>query len=88
MLHSIQHADINISISDVGSILTQHVLNPPLPLLHATNGISRPKIFGGTNSTNVIVLDLEYPFPWVHPCEYGTLNDTTLTAVVNATRTR
>ena len=29
-----------------------------------------------------------YPFPWVHPCEYGTLNDTVLGAVINATRTR
>ena len=47
-----------------------------------------PRIDGGAKSTNVIVLDLEYPFPWVHPCEYGTLNDTTLAAVVNATRAR
>ena len=31
---------------------------------------------GGAATTNVLILDLEYPFPWVHPCEYGTLNDT------------
>ena len=47
-----------------------------------------PRIVGGAATTNVLILDLEYPFPWVHPCEYGTLNDTTLTAVVNATRLR
>ena len=47
-----------------------------------------PRINGGQSSTNVIVLDLEYPFPWVHPCEYGTLNQSTLAAVVKATRTR
>ena len=47
-----------------------------------------PRMAGGAATTNVIILDLEYPFPWVHPCEYGTLNDTTLAAVVNATRLR
>ena len=47
-----------------------------------------PRIVGGAATTNVLILDLEYPFPWVHPCEYGTLNDTTLAAVVNATRLR
>eukprot|EP01047_Picozoa_sp_COSAG01_P022303 COSAG01_NODE_1319_length_10746_cov_23.542125_10_plen_370_part_00 len=47
-----------------------------------------PRIFGGTSTTNVLILDLEYPFPWVHPCEYGGLNDTALAAVVAATRRR
>jgi hypothetical protein len=47
-----------------------------------------PRIAGGAATTNVIILDLEYPFPWVHPCEYGTLNASTLAAVVNATRLR
>ena len=47
-----------------------------------------PRMADGALTTNVIILDLEYPFPWVHPCEYGTLNDTTLAAVVNATRLR
>lgn len=47
-----------------------------------------PRINHGINSTNVIVLDLEFPFPWVHPCEYGTLNQSTLEAVVNATKLR
>jgi hypothetical protein len=47
-----------------------------------------PKVVGGAATTNVVILDLEYPFQYVHPCQWGTLNASTLAAVVNATRLR
>ena len=47
-----------------------------------------PKVLGGAATTNVVILDLEYPFQYVHPCQWGQLNASTLAAVVNATRLR